>query len=98
MSAIMNENEEENADAQSHISESSQGSGPNDIDLNEDIKQKSEEEKVIIPESCYLNFSKNCKIEKLESKYLLVAHPYPALEGEMLILQPKKQDQKEGSE
>lgn len=53
---------------------------------------------MIIPESCYVNFSKNCKIEKLESKYLLVAHPLPTLEGEMLILQPKKEDQQDGSD
>jgi len=47
---------------------------------------------MMIPESCFINFSKYCKIEKLEGKYLLVAHPYPVLEGEMLILQPKKED------
>lgn len=36
---------------------------------------------------------KDAKIEKLEAKYLLMAHPFPALEGEMLLLQPKKEDQ-----
>jgi len=40
-----------------------------------------------------VNIPKNAKIEKLEAKYLLMAHPFPALEGEMLLLQPKKEDQ-----
>lgn len=40
-----------------------------------------------------MNIPKNAKIEKLEAKYLLLAHPYPAIEGEMLLLQPKKEDQ-----
>lgn len=40
-----------------------------------------------------VNIPKNAKIEKLEAKYLLMAHPYPIVEGEMLLLQPKKEDQ-----
>jgi len=40
-----------------------------------------------------VSIPKNAKIEKLEAKYLLLAHPYPAIEGEMLLLQPKKEDQ-----
>lgn len=42
-----------------------------------------------------VNIPKNAKIEKLEAKYLLMAHPYPSLEGEMLLLQPKKDDQQD---
>jgi len=40
----------------------------------------------MIPESCYLKFSKNIKIDKLEHKYLLIAHPVPSIQGEMLII------------
>lgn len=29
---------------------------------------------------------------------MLVAHPLPTLDGEMLILQPKKEDQQDGSD
>lgn len=48
-----------------------------------------------IPEQCYINILKQAKIEKLKEKYLLIAHPFPMAEGEMLIIQPKKEDQKE---
>jgi len=39
-----------------------------------------------IPDSCKLVLDKKIKIEKLESNFLLVAHPYPMFEGEMLII------------
>ncbi len=48
-----------------------------------------------IPDSCKLVLDQNIKIEKFESKFLLVAHPYPMFEGEMLIIQPKKGDQED---
>lgn len=38
---------------------------------------------------------KGVKIEKLDAKFLLVSHPFPQIEGEMLIFQPKKDDQSE---
>lgn len=46
-----------------------------------------------IPSSCFITLSKHCKIEKLEAKYLLLAHPHPSFEGEMILAQPKKDDQ-----
>ncbi len=46
-----------------------------------------------IPDTCKLELNKNVQVEKLEAKYLLVMHPYPMFEGEMLIIQPKKDDQ-----
>lgn len=46
-----------------------------------------------IPSSCFLTLSKNTKIDKLEAKYLLLAHPHPSFEGEMILAQPKKEDQ-----
>jgi len=92
VTAIKSEKDEENDDAKSRKSFNS------DKELQEEINKKFDEEKMMIPESCYINFRKNCKIEKLASKYLLVAHPLPSLEGEMLIIQPKKEDQQDGSE
>ena len=46
-----------------------------------------------IPSSCFMTMSKNCKIEKLEDKYLLLANPHPSFTGEMIFAQPKKDDQ-----
>ena len=36
---------------------------------------------------------KQTKIEKLKHKYTLIAHPFPMFEGEMLLIQVKKEDQ-----
>ena len=46
-----------------------------------------------LPDTCHIEFSKKTKIEKFNDKYLLVSHPTPQLEGEMLILQYRKEDQ-----
>lgn len=48
-----------------------------------------------IPDSCFINMMKGVKIEKLDSKFYLVSHPFPQIEGEMLVFQPKKDDQSE---
>jgi hypothetical protein len=36
---------------------------------------------------------KGNKIEKLHKKYILLSHPYPIIEGEMILFQPIKNDQ-----
>lgn len=36
---------------------------------------------------------KKVLIEKLPAKYFLASHPYPKLEGEMIIFKPRKEDQ-----
>ena len=56
------------------------------------INKELENMKFDIPDSCKLVLDKKLQIEKFESKFLLVAHPYPVFEGEMLIIQPKKGD------
>ena len=71
----------------------SRKSGKADQETANQINQDLENLKFEIPDSCRQNFTKNSKIEKLDAKYLLLAHPYPQLEGEMLVLQPKKEDQ-----
>lgn len=45
-----------------------------------------------IPDTCFLIFMKGNQIEKLHKKYLLVSHPFPKIEGEMIVFQPIKQD------
>lgn len=46
-----------------------------------------------LPQECLLRMMKTLKIEKLDKKYVLSVHPYPIIEGEMLIFSTKKQDQ-----
>ena len=48
-----------------------------------------------MPESCFVSMMKGVKIEKLDAKFNLVSHPLPQVEGELLIFQPKKDDQSE---
>lgn len=59
------------------------------------FEDKKNNYKYELPESCYINVMKSLKIDKLESKFYLVSHPYPQIEGELLIFQPKKDDQSE---
>lgn len=81
---------DDDEDGKSHKSKKS---GKADQHTAEEINRQLENLKFEIPESCFLKYTKNTKIEKLDAKYLLLAHPYPALEGEMVLCQPKKEDQ-----
>lgn len=38
-----------------------------------------------LPDSCFISMLKGVKIEKLDSKFYLVSHPFPQVEGEMLV-------------
>jgi hypothetical protein len=51
----------------------------------QEINKELEQMKFEIPSSCFMTMSKNCKIEKLEAKYLLLAHPHPSFTGEMIF-------------
>jgi hypothetical protein len=44
-----------------------------------------------IPEECHITIKK-VKIEKLEDKFNLLAHPLPQISGEMMIFRPIKED------
>lgn len=46
-----------------------------------------------LPESCLLTFMKGNKIADLEKRFVLMSHPSPILEGEMVMFQPFEQDQ-----
>ena len=70
----------------------SQKSRKADNEVAEQINRDLEALKFEIPASCLLSFPKTIKIEKLEAKYLLLAHPFPTFEGEMILAQPKKDD------
>ena len=46
-----------------------------------------------LPDRCFLIIMKGLKIEKLHKKFALLVHPQPKIEGELIIVQPVKQDQ-----
>lgn len=48
---------------------------------------ESNEPKYAIPQSCKLEVLKVNKIEKLDDDYILIAHPFPQMEGEMILFQ-----------
>ena len=50
-------------------------------------------DKYDIPNNCKLDFLKAARIQKLEENYILMAHPYPQLEGELLLFQANVEDQ-----
>lgn len=56
-----------------------------DQDVANEINKELEQLKFEIPSSCFVKMSKSTKIEKLEAKYLLLAHPHPSFEGEMIF-------------
>ena len=58
-------------------------------------KTVDENVKYELPESCFVHMMKGVKIEKMDGKFLLICNPYPTIEGEMLLVQPKKDDQQE---
>lgn len=56
-----------------------------DQETADQINKELEALKYELPHACMVSFAKSTRIEKLEAKYLLVAHPYPSFEGEMLL-------------
>lgn len=71
----------------------SQKSRRADQETADQINKELENVKFEIPSSCFYSFSKHSRIEKFDQKYILVVHPTPVFEGEMLLVQPKKEDQ-----
>lgn len=63
------------------------------VNISKESTVSKDDYKYEIPESCLQVLMKGLKIEKLSKKYVLVAHPNPIIEGEMLLFQPQKQDQ-----
>lgn len=56
--------------------------------MAEQINRDLEVYQVELPACCNIYLPKHSRIEKLESKYMLIAHPTPSFEGEMLLIQP----------
>jgi hypothetical protein len=51
----------------------------------DEINKELEQLKFEIPSACFISLSKSTKIDKLEAKFLLLAHPHPSFEGEMIF-------------
>ena len=47
-----------------------------------------------IPESCHISFNKKLKIEKLDANFRLCMHPFPLVDGELILFQPNSEDNK----
>ena len=50
------------------------------FDIKDDLKYE-------IPDTCFLIMMKGNKISKLDKKYKLLSHPFPLLQGEMILFQ-----------
>lgn len=59
---------------------------------NRSSKGDGDAYKYELPEECFVSMVKKVKIEKLEDKFNLLAHPLPQISGEMLILRTRKED------
>ena len=55
------------------------------LNISKDSTLSKDDYKTEIPESCYQTLMKEIRIEKLDKKYFLIAHPFPVMEGEMLL-------------
>jgi hypothetical protein len=69
----------------SHTGANSMNNTKEGFDLKDELRYD-------IPESCLLFLMKGNKISKMDKKFKLLSHPYPILEGEMILFQPMKQD------
>jgi hypothetical protein len=62
------------------------------LNTSKDSLMSKDDFKYEIPERCYLILMKGTKIEKLHKKFALLSHPFPKIEGELIVFQPVKQD------
>ena len=56
-----------------------------ELNKSKESIQSNSDYKHDVPVSCLLPIMKGCKIEKLHKKFVLLAHPHPLLEGEMIM-------------
>lgn len=63
------------------------------MNKSKDSMFSKDDYKFEIPETCYLILMKGNLIQKLHKKYQLLSHPFPLIEGELIMFQPIKQDQ-----
>ena len=63
-----------------------------EINKSKESILSNQDYKLEIPDSCMMHIMKGCRIEKLHKKYVLLVHPFPLMEGEMILFQPLKAD------
>eukprot|EP00347_Sterkiella_histriomuscorum_P001454 403371978 len=67
--------------------------GEDQLNKSKDSILSKDDYKFEIPQDCIMSIIKGNQIHKLSKKYLLLSHPQPKIEGEMILFQPLKQDQ-----
>ena len=68
-------------------------SGANSMNNTKEGFDVKDDIKFDLPDTCFAFLMKGCKISKMQKKFKLLSHPYPLVEGEMILFQPLKQDQ-----
>jgi hypothetical protein len=71
--------------SQANKSAMSKGSGKSSMNNTKEGFDVKDDLKFDIPDTCFLILTKGNKISKMEKKFKLLAHPYPLLEGEMIL-------------
>lgn len=56
------------------------------------------EQKYDISKECKLQLFKKLRIEDLDDNYMVAAHPFPQMEGELLVFQANAKDQEENED
>ena len=80
------ENKEEGEKKTERLNESVLNKSKDDhLNKSKDSLFSKEDYKFEIPDTCYLILMKGNKIEKLHKKYALLSHPFPLIEGEMIL-------------
>jgi transposase len=62
------------------------------------LNRTNEDFKYEIPPACFVSMMKKTLIDKMKAKYFLASHPYPKIDGELMIFKPMKADQTLGPE
>ena len=73
--------EEGKSQRSANMSKRSKSINKSTVDARSASKVGDESYKYDIPESCYVSMMAKVKIEKLSSKFLLCANPFPLIEG-----------------
>jgi len=68
-------------------------SGANSLSNTKEGFEVKDDIKYDLPDTCFMFLMKGCKISKMNKKFKLLSHPYPLVDGEMILFQPLKQDQ-----
>ena len=57
------------------------------------LNNRAADFKYEIAPACFVSMMKKALIEKMKSGYFIASHPFPKIDGELLIFKPLKGDQ-----